>query len=84
MHGSFVSSGTKVVRRRVLNVSCRASYKNPLGLHSNVWMGAWDKKAAERSIKQTKKLGYGLIEGGDLLYDWETVIPGNCADGCTK
>lgn len=67
MQRSFLFSGIKVPRGAATNISCSALYSNPLGLHSNVWMGAWDKKAAKKSIEQTKELGYNLIEGRDML-----------------
>ena len=36
--------------------------KNPVGIHSQVWVGGWNPQQAETSIAGTKKAGYDLIE----------------------
>ena len=36
--------------------------QNPVGIHSQVWVGGWKPEQAETSIGGTKNAGYDLIE----------------------
>jgi hypothetical protein len=36
--------------------------KNPIGIHSGVFVGDWKPQDAERAIKGAKEAGYDLIE----------------------
>ena len=36
--------------------------QNPVGIHSQVWVGGWNPEQAETSIGGTKNAGYDLIE----------------------
>ncbi|GMH42303.1 hypothetical protein BSKO_10222 [Bryopsis sp. KO-2023] len=62
MHCATFSPSIRSCNRRAATTVCRAKYKNPLGLHSSVWTGTWEKAAAENAIRRTKELGYQLIE----------------------
>lgn len=42
--------------------SAPANPKNPIGIHSQVWVGGWSKQEAEKAISGTKDAGYDLIE----------------------
>ena len=36
--------------------------KNPIGIHSGVFVGDWKPEDAERAVKGAKEAGYDLIE----------------------
>lgn len=41
--------------------------KNPIGIHSGVFVGDWKPEDAERAVKGAKEAGYDLIERMLLL-----------------
>lgn len=46
----------------MLSSPVAASRRNPLGIHSFVWVGGWDRQQCEYAVASTSAAGYDLVE----------------------